>query len=120
METINERIKLLRSTLKLNQTDFGNAIGLTKSRISAYEKDEDIPDRAIKSICREFKADYFWLRDGVGEMFMESPDFLLDELAEEYKMSDLEKEIMMNYLKMDKETRNAFIETIKNLFNISE
>lgn len=117
MKTINERIKELRINLQLNQTDFGNAIGLTKSRISAYEKNEDIPDRTMKSICREFKVDYFWLRDGVGDMFMEAPDYLLDDLAEEYDMSELEKNIMMNYLKMDKDTREVFIETIQNLFD---
>lgn len=119
---VSTRIRNLRKNiLKLTQEEFASKIDMKRNSIAQIETSIRFPsDRTLKSICREFNVNFFWLRDGVGEVFMKNTNTLLDELAADFAMSDLEKEIMMNYLKMDKETRYAFIETIKNLFNISE
>ena len=66
---MQNRIKELRKSLGLNQTDFGSRIGVTTSAISGYELGSRVPsDAIIKSICREFRVSEIWLRTGAGEM----------------------------------------------------
>lgn len=69
---MNERIKLLRKALKLNQTDFGARIGVKQGTVAAYESGARVPlDSVIVSICREFGVSESWLRSGDGEMFLQ-------------------------------------------------
>lgn len=68
---INERIKLLRKTMALTQSDFGKRIGVTRGVITniEFEKTEPKPLQ-IDLICREFGVSEKWLRYGEGEMFV--------------------------------------------------
>lgn len=107
--TQGERIKLLRKELKLSQEEFGKKIGITKSSISLYEKNAITPtEQSLKSICREFNVDYFWLTEGTGEMFekikKESP---LDMLSEDYDINELDKLVILKYLQLSKEDRKS-------------
>jgi len=69
---MNERIKELRKSLKLNQTDFGDRIGVKQATIAGYENGSRQPiDAVITAICREFGVNEEWLRTGSGEMFRE-------------------------------------------------
>jgi len=69
---MNERIKELRKSLKLNQTDFGDRIGVKQATIAGYENGSRQPiDAVITAICREFGVNEEWLRAGSGEMFRE-------------------------------------------------
>ena len=69
---MNERIKLLRKALELNQTDFGARIGVKQGTVAAYESGARVPlDSVIVSICREFGVSESWLRSGDGEMFLQ-------------------------------------------------
>ncbi|MEA4986535.1 MAG: helix-turn-helix transcriptional regulator [Anaerovorax sp.] len=69
--TIGERIKELRKELKLNQTEFGNRIGLKQTAIGMYENNlRGVADRSILLICKEFGVSEKWLRNGQGEMFI--------------------------------------------------
>lgn len=68
---MKDRIKALRKTLSLNQTDFGSKIGVKQSAVAAYESGSRTPlDSVIVSICREFGVNERWLRTGEGEMLM--------------------------------------------------
>lgn len=50
--TINERIKLLRKELGLNQTDFGEKIGIKVSQASYIEKaGNPVTQRVVQLIC---------------------------------------------------------------------
>lgn len=70
---MRERIKELRKTLKLNQTQFGSRIGVKGNTITNYETGLRNPSEAIIfSICREFNVNELWLRSGEGEMFISS------------------------------------------------
>lgn len=66
---MNERLKLLRKTLHLNQTAFGQRIGLNQSTIAGYESGNSPPASTIIAICREYNVNESWLRSGNGEMF---------------------------------------------------
>lgn len=68
---MNERIKLLRQSENLNQTDFGAKIGVQQTTIAGYENGSRTPsDAVLLSICREFNVSEKWLRTGEGEMFV--------------------------------------------------
>lgn len=72
---MNERIRELRKSLNLTMEAFGERIGVSKSTISNIENgNREATEHMIKSICREFGADYMWLTSGDGEMFVESDD----------------------------------------------
>ena len=67
---MNERIRLLRKELGLNQSDFGNKIGVKQCTVAGYESGARTPlDAVVSSICREFDVNEEWLRTGEGEMF---------------------------------------------------
>ena len=91
---MNQRLRELRKALNLNQTEFGNRIGVKQSTITGYETGNRIPlDSVIISICREFNVNENWLRSGDGEMFLPVEDEvgevvskLVDELNPFYNM----------------------------------
>lgn len=69
MESIGERIRLLRRSLDLNQTDFGKNIGLPQSVVTAWERDARIPnERQIILISSYYNISREWLEKGEGEM----------------------------------------------------
>lgn len=69
---MNERIKLLRKKKGLTQTEFGKIIGVKHNTVTSYETGKRVPtDAVLLSICREFKVNEEWLKNGTGEMFQQ-------------------------------------------------
>lgn len=67
---MNSRIRELRKSLGLNQTEFGERIGVKQGSVASYESGVRTPlDTVINSICREFNVNKVWLTEGRGEMF---------------------------------------------------
>lgn len=66
---MQNRIKELRKSLGLNQTEFGEKLCIAQTTIAGYENGTRSPsDAIIKSICREFGVNETWLRTGAGDM----------------------------------------------------
>lgn len=110
---MNERIRELRKILKLNQTDFGEKIGVKQATIAGYENGSRQPiDAVITAICREFNVDETWLRTGKGEMFRKRTDNeILTEFAADlvFEADDsFKKAIITAFAKMDDETWDLF------------
>ena len=98
---MNERIKQIRKTLNLTQDEFAEKVGLARNSIASYESGRRTPnDAIIKLICREFNVDYFWLTEGIGEMFTQIPQTLIDNIAIEYKLTDDYKAILEAFLEV--------------------
>ena len=69
-DIIQNRIKSLRLTVGLNQTEFGSRLGVKQTTVAGWETgSRTISDQVVLSICREFNVDENWLRTGEGEMF---------------------------------------------------
>ena len=69
---MNDRIKTIRSALKLTQAEFGKRLGLSQNYIWMIERGDRTPsDRTLMDLCREFSVNEVWLREGVGPMFVE-------------------------------------------------
>ena len=116
--TIGERIKTIRTALGLNQDLFGDTIGVTKSAISTYEKNTRQPrESTLRLICKKFNVRPAYLKSGKGEIFSNflAPNELLDLLAVQYDLSQLEKDIIYEYLKLTKKERNVLCKYIRNI-----
>ena len=97
----NERIKILRVTLKLNQTEFGARIGVKTSTVSSLERGVNaISPQVRKSICREFNVSETWLSTGEGEMFTPEPRDELDALLEAYSLPRFLRGLFQRYAKL--------------------
>lgn len=69
-----ERLRELRKTLKLNQTNFAKRLGMTQTAYSMIENGNNpLSDRHIKVICSSFNVNEKWLRTGEGDRFFSSP-----------------------------------------------
>lgn len=105
---MNKRIIELRNALNLSQDKFGETLGVTRTAVCAWENGRrGISEQTVISICREFNVNRLWLVEGVGEMFTNIPETILDELAIQFNLSDEERELVADFCKLPKEQRNA-------------
>lgn len=125
MKEMIDRIKELRKTLRLSQSEFAKALKLTRNSITMIETGKrGISDRTISDICREFEVNEEWLRNGTGEMFADKSNdiyYLIGKYGD--GLSEKQKEIIISILKMDEAERNvveAFIDSLIKLRNKSE
>lgn len=73
-DKIQPRIKTLRQTLGMSQTDFGRKIGVTRSVLSNLDLGiTTLQDPLLSLVCSVFNVRREWLESGSGEMF-EHPD----------------------------------------------
>lgn len=116
---MKDRLRELRKNLGLNQTEFGKKIGLKQATIGQMENgDRGITDRNITLICREFNVSELWLREGIGEMFMEF-DNRLTALSARLITSDdvVMKELTMMLWTLDVEELELIKGIIKKIKN---
>lgn len=118
---LNERLKKLRKALDLTQQEFADRIGVKRNTIATYEIGRNTPlDAVIASICREFNVSETWLRTGEGEMFLPSPNGVLDELVQKYGLSTRGKVIVEKFLDLNPDVQEAvavYIEKVAAAFS---
>lgn len=119
---MNERIKELRKALGLNQTEFGEKIGIKQGSVAGYESGVRTPlDSVILSMCREFNVNEKWLRTGEGEMFLPVPEedevasYVADLLEPDNPFTDLIVEIMRTYSQLDSKSQEVLLEFSRQL-----
>lgn len=107
---INGRIKLIRKDQSLNQQEFGDKIGLKQSAVSKMEQEgSSVIDQNIRLICDTFNVNEQWLRTGEGEMYEETNDTLLKQLAAQYKLEGEKLELIRNFLLLNDEQQEAIV-----------
>ncbi|WP_432616846.1 helix-turn-helix domain-containing protein [Butyricicoccus sp.] len=101
----NDRVKMIRKSLKLNQTDFARKIGIKQSALSSIEsKQSSVTDRNIKAICDEYRINEHWLRTGEGEMLCNTSDESIVccseelELIKKYRILDEHGKKVVNFV----------------------
>ena len=108
---MNERIRELRKSLSLSQTEFGKRLGLKQTTIAGYETRGRVPiDAVISLICREFNVNKSWLRNGTGPMFNPPSRSTLDALAAEYHLSAGACALIRRFLELDEDIQQAFVD----------
>lgn len=80
--TVYNRIKLVRKSLRLTQTEFGNRLGISRDVVSNLEGNR-VPPKVpfIKHLCEIFNIHEEWIYTGAGEMY-DSPANSLEHLDE--------------------------------------
>ncbi|MCL2193698.1 MAG: helix-turn-helix domain-containing protein [Treponema sp.] len=80
--TVNERVKVLRATLKMSQTEFAKAIFVSNGYIAEFEIGKRrVNERIIRLISLTFGVSEAWLKDGTGSMFFTTPAEKLQRLT---------------------------------------
>ena len=101
----NERVKSLRKALRLTTTQFGDALGLTNSSISAIELGRrNLTEKHIKLICAAYpQVNENWLRDGLGDMFIpvSAQEDEIDELCEKFGLGGMVASMLRSYMSLD-------------------
>jgi len=115
---INARIKELRKSLKLNQTEFGARIGLKTSAMSKMEQEgSPITEQSITLICEKFNVRRDWLTEGTGEMLQETEDTLFASFVERYHLSPDDQILARYLLQLTSEERQM---VIRHIMEVSE
>jgi len=95
---INERLKAVRTALKLSQRNFSKEIYTAQSVLNRMEKGiNPISDRTIELVCYRFNVNRAYLREGKNEpVFCEIPnDIKLNNL---YKIFEELNGLFQDYL----------------------
>jgi transcriptional regulator with XRE-family HTH domain len=78
---VNERIKLIRKTLKMSQAQFARAIFISNGYIAELESSHfKLNDRIARLISLTFGVSETWLKHGKGDMFHKTPDEKLQRM----------------------------------------
>lgn len=116
---MEKRIKELRKSKKLTQTEFGARLGVKGNTITNYEKGLRLPsDAIITSICREFNVRREWLETGEGKMELETQSQTLDKIARRYSESRTFRAILDVYAELDDASRDMFDRYIERLTEV--
>ncbi len=119
MSSIGDRIKYLRGKIvNKTQKDFGTCIGLKPNSVSDIERNKHNPtDQTIKVICQEFNINEEWLRFGNGEMFIKEDAISLDNYAKINNLTELEKKLVIGFMNLSPEIREAVFSVLENTFS---
>lgn len=116
---MNERIKAVRKSAGLKQSEFAERLGIKPNTVTSYETGLRVPsDAIVTSICREFRVSETWLRTGEGEMFAPvGADEELTEIMAEIRMSDDEliRAIIKGHWRLDEKGKAAVKSLAKDL-----
>lgn len=122
---MNERIKALRKELKLSQSAFGKRLKVSRDVVNNMENGRvEIKDYMLKMIATEFNVREEWLRTGEGDMYTPTDDFLLDDVAKQYKLSKEQREMVRIIMGFPDEVRQdlavALLAVCRELANKKE
>ena len=113
---INEQIKTLRKSLKLNQMEFGERIGLKQGAISKIEQGGSaVTEQNIKLICEKFNVRREWLTEGTGEMLQVTEDTLFSAFARRYQLTKAEQNVARYLLQLSTEERQSILQHILSI-----
>lgn len=116
-ETIGQRINVVRKKLNLTLEKFGEKIGISKVSVRAIEKGINNPsEQTIKLICSVYNVDYAWLTQGVGEdIFISIPESKIDQIMEDYGLSEKERPLVRGYLEAPEEVRQQVADYLNSI-----
>ena len=67
---IETRVKEVRKHLDMTQTEFGDALGVSRDVINSYERGRVVPTQTFTELlCMKYGVDPIWMETGEGEMF---------------------------------------------------
>lgn len=121
---IRERVKKLRKSLNLTQTEFGQKIGVSVGVIANLELDRaKINPIMVQHICDVFGVSRKWLETGDGEMFLDlGEDAQFELLCTEIAESEdaFIKRVMKAYWRLPEEKKKLVRQFIDEIADITQ
>ena len=115
---MNISLKKVRKALDLTQAEFAKKIGTTANVLTHYETGRRNPSNSvINNICKTFNVSENWLRTGEGDMLLPTPATVVDGVVKEYGLDELDKQIILEYIKLPEAERQVVKHYIQNLTN---
>lgn len=119
---MKDRIKLVRQSAGLSQTDFGKAVGVSLSSVQKWESGQNIPTPQVQYvICDKFGISCHWLETGEGDMIdprVESDIELLTRTME--GQSEAKKRLVRFVATMPPDLAQAFCEYLDEYIKKSQ
>ena len=116
---INETLKQLRNKKGLNQSETAEELGVSLSSYQKYERDKGCVTPSLDVLIRI--ADYFGVTTDYLLGREKKEQTAIEQLAGEFDMSALEREILNGYVKLPKEMRGDLMEFLhKSVMNVME
>jgi len=119
---MNERIKELREILHMNQKEFGKLLGITKSGVSDIENGRrNVTEQHIIMLANsKYNINEDWLRNGTGDKFKNLTNLSLDEYAKINNLSSIDIQIIIGFMNLSKDVREAIYNLFKNTFSSND
>lgn len=121
--TMGQRIRYLRKQKDITQEKLGEIIGVQKSAIRKYEKDEvqNIPRTKIKKMADYFGVapSYLMAFDGSNEECQLAKEVKVIECIKETFGSDAEK-LFVSFLQLNSEGKKKAVENLEDLTAIDK
>lgn len=118
---MNERIRMIRDYFNMTQEAFSKSIGLGQSTLGMIEVGKrEVLERHIKTICSVFNVNEEWFRTGNGEMFVETKDSYMANLANQYDLDELDQVLLESYLALPADKKKVikdFIQDVAGAFS---
>ncbi|MDR1047559.1 MAG: helix-turn-helix domain-containing protein [Treponema sp.] len=93
---VNERLKAVRTALKLSQRDFSKGIYTAQSVYARMETGENkVNNRVIALVCYKYGVNEDFLREGKPPLFSDTPDIKIENL---YKIFNELNPLFQDYL----------------------
>lgn len=113
MNTIGERLKIIRKHEGLKQSDFAKRVLVSGSYISKVESGKEQPSESfIKLVSLEFKVSHQWLEFGTGNMDLDTND---TENYADYFERDLAPEAALELLLELNKSEAVLLQSISSL-----
>lgn len=114
---ISDKIKNLREQKNITQAELANAIGVTTSAVSAWEKNINEPRMgAVHKLAQYFKVTKSFLVNDENLPIYDSQAIMIAETLIKYENQDLAK-LMEKISKMNKKDQDKVIKIIKTIVN---
>lgn len=116
LSSINARVKAVRKAKRLNQTEFGEVIGLKQMGVSNMEQEGNtVTKKNIFLICQKFNVSLDWLEKGEGEMFNTGESGIFREFAKKYELSIPEQQVAKYLLKISHAEREHILHHLERI-----
>lgn len=122
MDSLKERFRAVRKSLGLTMDEFGKAIGLSNSGISAIESGQrKVSDKHIKLLCAAYPSvSERWLRTGEGEMYVRAKTGIVDQVANAYGLDTAGRVLLETVLELPDEYAQMLLDVARRLAEKAE
>lgn len=114
--TLSQRLTKIRLDADKNKAEFASVLNVSPSLVTMLENGtRELSNRTAADICEKFNVNPKWLETGEGEPYNDAVTPTLKLLKAEYKLDDLDVQIIEKYMELSPIERQVFKDYIKKI-----